>query len=230
LHREATTPGALLRIEGPSVAELQWLFVEDWKQRLQRPLRAGRYFPALAWVGSHRVGVAPAGSQSSPSPLVRALIAAVDAAQDRALLVCRDGLPPKPLERALAAACIRGVDVHLLLASGAQGWLQRQSARAQAMQLVRSGMHVHELKDARPRGTGSVIDGVWSSVAVGPAGLPVREQDHLIVLDAQFGALTEEDFWGDAEHCDEPFADPWTRPSAFQRLNLRLARYLEVSL
>jgi hypothetical protein len=91
-------------------------------------------------------------------------------------------------------------------------------------------MHVHELKDARPRGAASVIDGVWSSVAVGPAGLPVREQDHVIVLDAQFGALTEEDFWSDAEHCDEPFADPWTRPSVLQRLNLRLARYLEVSL
>jgi hypothetical protein len=119
--------------------------------------------------------------------------------------------------------------VHLLLASGTQGWLQRQSARAQAMQLVRHGMHVHELKDTPPR-CASVIDGVWSSVAAGPAALPVREQDHVIVLDAEFGARVEADFWSDAGHCDEPFADPWARPSALQRLNLRLARYLEVSL
>jgi cardiolipin synthase len=219
----------LLRVEGPAVAELQWLFVDAWRQRLEGPMPAGRHFPPLPWIGGHRVGLAPGGSDVESSSPSRALLGALDAAQDRALLIADAHSSPKALEAGVAAASARGVDVHVLMADDGHRLLP---ARRGASALQRAGAHVHLIRH-QVTAACSVIDGVWSSVALGrarTAGLARGEQDHVIVLDTSFADEAQDAFWRDVERCCSEALPRWAPPRALQRLNLRIAKYLEVGL
>jgi cardiolipin synthase len=217
-----------LRIEGPAVAELQWMFVDAWRQRTDGPMPAGRHFPPLPWIGEQRVGLAPGGSDAELSSAARALLGALDAAQDRALLIAEPHLPPRPLEAAVAAASSRGVDVHVLMADDGHRLLPPRRGAA----LQRAGAHVHVARHQITAAC-SVIDGVWSSVALGRAriaGLARGEPDHVIVLDASFAAEAQDAFVSEVERCGPEGSPRFAPPGALQRLNLRLAKYLEVSL
>jgi len=52
--------------------------------------------------------------------------------------------------------------------------------------------------------------------------------DHVIVLDAEFGARAEAEFWGAVARA-RAIAPGGLASGPLQRLNLRLARYLEVN-
>jgi cardiolipin synthase len=220
----------VLRVEGPAVGELQWLFVDCWRHSTPSPMHSGRYFPALGWVGTHRIGIAPAGCRGERTAHARAVLAAVDAARDRALLLGTHGLRRNALRRALVAACQRGVDVHLLVPDD---WARGLRApRSSCASLLRAGVHVHALRHGAQSAHASVIDGVWASIdAVDAAEQRARspERDRLIVLDAEFGAQAEVSFWSDVARSSDAIADPASRPSSLRRLNLRLAHYLEVT-
>ena len=70
-------------------------------------MAAGRYFPPLAPAGTQRVAVCDAGHNR----YYRALLAAIDAAQQRIVIGRAGFLPPPRLRRALSAAQQRGVVV-----------------------------------------------------------------------------------------------------------------------
>jgi cardiolipin synthase len=193
----------LVRIEGPVVAELQWLFVDHWDRVAIAPMTVAHYFPPLAWVGSHRVGVAASSPGDATSPLRRALLGAIEAARQRVLLVGEPNLPARAVQRALAAASGRGVEVHLMWSSWQHGALARWQARTDAQVLARAGVQVHELHDAPLQVRSSVIDGVWSCIgAVGDGPVEQRGGDTtLIVLDASVGAQAEAAFQSQLARC-----------------------------
>ena len=219
----------LARVEGPVVAELQWLFIDHWERTATRPLAAARYFPPLAWIGEQRVGIAAAASGTGRSPFLRASVAAVAAAQARVLLSSPYGLPPAPMQRALVSARARGVDAQLLWSSQAMDWPTRLHARWLTQRLTRAGVRVHEMQHRALRARSSVIDGVWSSI--GPSWCEHVDRGgagmNMIVLDAEVGARVEAAFRDDAARCRSPEHSPWSLSGPLHRINVKLSRYLE---
>lgn len=222
----------LARIEGPVVAELQWLFIDHWEQVATRPMSPARYFPALAWIGEQRVGIAAAASGAGRSPFLRASVASVAAARHRVLLSSPQGLPPVAMQRALLSARARGLEVQLLWSSHALDWLSRWEARAQTRRLAHAGVAVHEMAHRALRARSSVIDGVWASV--GPSWCEHVDRGgagmNVIVLDAEFGARVEAAFRDDAARCRAAAQEPWHADGPLQRMNTKLSRYLELDL
>jgi cardiolipin synthase len=222
----------LARVEGPVVAELQWLFIDHWERIATRPLANARYFPPLAWIGEQRVGIAAAAGGAGRSPFLRASVAAVAAAQARVLLSSPHGLPPAPLQRALLSARARGVDAQLLWSSFAMDWPTRWHARMLVHRLERGGVRVHEMQHHALRARSSVIDGVWSSI--GPSWCEHVDRGgsgmNMIVLDAEVGARVEAAFRDDVANCSNEEHDegPLSRP--LHRINVKLSRYLEQAL
>ncbi len=219
----------LARIEGPAVAELQWLFIDHWERMATRPMSPARYFPPLAWIGEQRVGIAAAASDSGRSPFLRACIAAVAASQARVLLSSPYGLPPAALQRALHSAQARGIDAQLLWSSYGMDWATRALARAHARRLTRAGVLVHEMAHRPLRARSSAIDGVWSSV--GPSWCEHVERGgtgmNMIVLDAEFGARVEAAFRDDAARCRAGARAEPLPSGPLHRMHHKLSRYLE---
>lgn len=219
----------LARVEGPVVAELQWLFIDHWERMATRPLATARYFPPLAWIGEQRVGIAAAAADTGRSPFLRASVAAVAAAQARVLLSSPHDLPPAPLQRALVSARARGVDAQLLWSSFVMDWPTRWHARLQVHRLAREGVRVHEMQHRALRARSSVIDGVWSSI--GPSWCEHVDRGglgmNMIVLDAEVGARVEAAFRDDAACCGSAEREPWPQTGPLHRINAKLSRYLE---
>jgi cardiolipin synthase len=218
----------LARIEGPVVAELQWLFIDHWDRLATRPMAAARYFPPLAWVDEQRVGIAAANG-SGRSPFLRACVAAVAAAQSRVLLSSPYGLPPAALQRALMSAQSRGIDAQLLWSSHGMDWAVRALARAHARRLTNAGVLVHEMAHRPLRARSSVIDGVWSSV--GPSWCEHVERGgsgmNMIVLDAEFGARVQAAFRDEAARCRAGPRAELAPSGPLHRIHVKLSRYLE---
>jgi cardiolipin synthase len=219
----------LARIEGPVVAELQWLFIDHWERMATRPMSSAQYFPPLAWIGQQRVGIAAAAG-SGRSPFLRACVAAVAAAQTQVLLSSPYGLPPDALQRALLSAQARGIDAQLLWSSHGMDWVVRALARARTRRLQRAGVLVHEMAHRPLRARSSVIDGVWSSV--GPSWCEHVERGgsgmNMIVLDAEFGARVLAAFRDEAAR-SRAGARAERRPGGrWQRIQLELSRHPEL--
>jgi cardiolipin synthase len=222
-----------VRVEGPVVAELQRLFMRHWQRFACEPMQHGRYFPALHTVGEHRVGVAATDAGAGRNPFYRALLAAIDAAQQRVLLTSAYFVPTPRLVRALTAAAQRGVEVRMVLPGISDFWAPLQAGRSHYGRLLRAGVHIHELHDRLLHAKTTVVDGVWATI--GSSNLDWRSFLHnaeanVIVLDAGFGAQVEQVFRADVEHCSEIGIDHWRRRGWLQRAQERLARRFEFFL
>jgi len=231
-----TVPGwrdTHVRVEGPAVAHLQRLFVAHWQRFADTPMHPGHHFPPLAAAGPLRVAVTAAEVGPARNPFVRALMAAIGQARHRVLLTCAYFVPTPRLLHALTAAAGRGVEVRLVLPGVSDSWMPLHAAHSHYAQLIRSGVHIHELHDSLLHAKTGVIDGIWSSV--GSSNLDWRSFLHnaeadLIVLDPGFATRLEAVFWGDVARCTEVSIERWARRGAWKRAAEQLARRFEVYL
>jgi cardiolipin synthase len=222
-----------VRIAGPLVAELEQLFVAHWNKHADGPIR--REAPALPLVpvGHHRAAVASCDAGRRRNPFYRALLKAIDAAQQRVYITTAYFVPTPRLLRALAAAARRGVEVRLVLPSQSDAWAPLHAGRSHYGRLLSAGVRVHERQGALLHAKTTVIDGVWATV--GSANLDWRSVVHnaecnVIVLDASFGAEMESVFLRDVAASREVTIEDWTRRGWLRRLQEALARRFEFLL
>lgn len=197
-----------LAVEGPAVAALQRLFVQQWRRTTSVALPAGEYFPAPSPAGSQRVGVAANAGSRSHDSFHAALVGAIQAAEHRIYLSTAHFAPTWPLLRSLVHAARRGVDVHMLLPGSPDGddggcW---STGPLHYGALLRAGVHLHERQDGVLHAKTSIIDGVWTSF--GASTLDWRRcareaEPALVVLDGGFGHEMEQLFAHDLAHCRE---------------------------
>ena len=222
-----------VRVEGPIVAQLQRLFMRHWGRHSSIALRGTHYFPPLAPVGSHRVAVAACDAGRRSNPFYRALLSALDASQHRIYLTTAYLVPTRRLMRSLVRAARRGVEVHLMLPGISDFWAPLQAGRSHYSQLLRAGVHLHELHDTLLHAKTCVIDGLWTTV--GSSNLDWRSLLHnaeanLVILDATLGAEMEQVFLADVARAKEIDRAEWARRGWRQRLVEMLARRFEFLL
>jgi cardiolipin synthase A/B len=222
-----------VRIEGPLAGELRALFVDHWNRHARERIAVEERVAPLAHVGPHRAVIAWCEAGRRRNPFYRALLRAIDAAQQRVLLTTAYFVPTRRLLRALAAAARRGVDVQLVLPSHSDAWAPLHAGRSHYGRLLQSGVRVFEREGALLHAKTAVIDGVWA--AVGSANLDWRSFVHnaeanAIVLDGGFGAEMEAVFRHDVLASREVTLEEWHRRGWFQRMREALARRFEFLL
>lgn len=222
-----------LRIEGPLAAELQKLFLQHWGRHADEPLQPANYLPAIAPSGTVRGAVASCEAGRSRNPFYRALLKAIDQAQQRVSITVAYFVPTRRLVRALSHAARRGVDVRLVLPSESDAWAPLHAGRSHYGRLLQAGVRIFEREGALLHAKTTVIDGVWATV--GSANLDWRSFVHnaeanAIVLDPAFGAEMEAVFRLDVSASREITLDEWRRRGWWQRAREGLARRFEFLL
>ncbi len=222
-----------VRVEGPIVAQLQRLFMRHWSKHSSIALRGTHYFPPLAPVGNQRVALAACDAGRRRNPFYRALLSALDAAQERIFLTTAYLVPTRRLMRSLVRAARRGVEVHLMLPGMTDFWAPLQAGRSHYARLLRAGVHLHELQDTLLHAKTCVIDGVWTTV--GSSNLDWRSFLHnaeanLIVLDAPLAQEMERVFLQDCARAKQIVRSEWARRGWRQRLVETVARRFEFFL
>jgi cardiolipin synthase len=195
-----------LRVEGPAVASLQRLFIEDWDFANGEHLRGDAYFPPpVKAVGGDGwpVQVIHSGPDQELKGIREIYFAAIQHARQRLWIASPYYVPDAGLRDALCLAGYLGVDVRLLCQFHPDKWIPYFAARYYWPDILDAGVKVYQYARGMMHSKVVLVDGQWASV--GSANLDNRSM-HLnfevnCLIDApEAVAQLEQAFRNDLKH------------------------------
>lgn len=161
-----------LRLEGPAVAELQSVFVEDWDFAANENLRDPAYFPAPSAQGPYPVQVIQSGPDRELKGIREMYFAAILRARHRVWIATPYFVPDAGLLDALCLAGHLGVDVRLLCQFHPDKWIPFFAGRYYWADVVNAGVKVYQYTKGMMHSKVVLLDDEWASV--GTANLDMR--------------------------------------------------------
>lgn len=218
-----------IKIEGPAVASLQWIFINAWVDQDAGELAEANYFPPLTPVGDKIVRVL-ATDPDRESEIYKSFILAIQEAKTSVHITSAYFVPDKQFIESLVDAAKRGVDVKLVLPGVSDHGLVMHAGRAFYEPLLSNGVKIFQLQVAVLHAKTAVIDGTWSTV--GSANIDRRSFLHnyelnVVVLDPGFGRDMESAFAEDLRDSKEVTLEQWRRRPISDRIKEFAARLTE---
>jgi cardiolipin synthase len=161
-----------LRLEGPAVAELQSVFIEDWDFAANENLQDPAYFPAPSTSGPYPVQVIQSGPDRELKGIREMYFAAILRARQRLWIATPYFVPDPGLLDALCLAGHLGVDVRLLCQYHPDKWIPFFAGRYYWSDVLNAGVKVYQYTKGMMHSKVVLVDGEWASV--GTANLDVR--------------------------------------------------------
>jgi cardiolipin synthase len=182
-----------LEIDGPAVAQLQTLFLEQWSKQKGPPLDKGKYFPALPVKGTEVVRIVGSTPDKQIPRYYVTLLSAIRNAEKNVWLSAAYFVPTDQEEEDIIGAARRGVDVRLLLPSDSDSKMALAIGRSHYGYLLEAGVKIYEVQNEVLHSKTTSIDGVWTSV--GSSNFDPRSVVHNDEVDALvLGSVTGDDF------------------------------------
>ncbi len=161
-----------LRLEGPAVAGLQRVFIEDWDFAAAENLQEPSYFPAPRSDGASFVQVIESGPDRELKSIREMYFAAILRARRRLWIATPYFVPDEGLRDALCLAAYLGVDVRLLGQYHPDKWIPYFAARYHWRDVLSAGVKVYQYTKGMMHSKVVLVDGEWASV--GTANLDIR--------------------------------------------------------
>jgi len=222
-----------LAVEGPVVAQLQRIFLDDWALQDCGPWHDARFFPPPEVRGGMVMRVVRGDPGREESEMYSELLGRIGRARSRVWLTYGYFVPDPQIKQTLIDAARRGVDVQIVLPGFSDFWAPVYAGRSHYEELLDAGVRVYEWHEALMHAKTAVIDGVWSSV--GSTNLDWRSFVHnyeadLIVHDAGLAGALERRFELDVAASVPVDRSKWARRPAGEKLKEWLARQWEYLL
>jgi cardiolipin synthase len=221
-----------VRVEGPVVAQLQRVFLDDWALQDCGPWKDAQFFPKVQPRGSEVMKVVR-GRPGEPSEMYQELLGAIGKARSRAWLTYGYFVPDPQTKQTLIDAARRGVDVRIVLPGFSDFWAPVFAGRSHYEELLDAGVRIYEWHEALMHAKTAVVDSEWSSV--GSTNLDWRSLVHnyeadLIVLDTSFARELERRFQLDIEAAVAVDREQWRKRPPGERVKEWVARQWEYLL
>ncbi len=153
-----------LKLQGPTVLQLQLVFAEDWFYATGEELVSAEKYPQPKVDGDVIAQVVSGGPIGNLRTFHALMFTAINEARDRMTLVTSYFVPTDPLLMALETAARRGVNVRLLLAGKSAHHYTVLAGRSYYESLLSAGVTIHEYKRGILHSKTLTIDGNWSMV------------------------------------------------------------------
>ncbi len=151
-------------VEGPTVAEMQTLFAEDWNLASRERLSGSLWFPDPYAPGPTLARVVADGPDENFDTLRQLLVGALSVARHHVRIVTPYFLPDVTLQDALRTAALRGATVDVLLPLKNNLPVVDWACRAQLESLLRWGVRVWYSPGPFDHSKLFTVDGSWSLV------------------------------------------------------------------
>lgn len=164
---------AMVQIEGPAVADLHWIFLEDWFNATEEEVAVPAPSSAPTRRGSECVAATRSGPDGAAKALWFSVIQAINDARHRLDLSSPYLVPPPTLLIALIVAAARGVRIRIFTnGSASEAVVLYQAQRSYYRELGAAGIEIYETIDDYNHAKVLVAD--ERTVIVGSANLDVR--------------------------------------------------------
>ncbi len=206
-----------VRIEGPAVAALQWVFIQGWVSQDAGDLPDRLYFPPLGEVGDKLVRIL-ASEPGGQFEIYKAYVLAIKEAKKSVHITSAYFVPDQQIVDSLIEAAKRGIDVRIILPGVSDHGLVFHAGHSYYDQLLDGGVRIYQLQVAVLHAKTAVIDGFWSTV--GSTNIDKRSFIHnselnVVVLGDSFGQEMEAAFAEDLRGSIEITREKWRdRPIA----------------
>lgn len=214
----------MIRVQGPAVSGLSSIFRRTWSREGGGELRGVPQGPSGP-LGDQRVRVLGENYLLKRREITRAYLLNIFRAKKSVWITNSYFVPDPSVVRALKRAARRGVDVRVILPAYSDVEIARFASRAMWGGLMAQGVRLFEFHRSILHSKSAVIDGNWSTI--GSFNLDYRSlranlEVNVAVQDVAFGAVMEQSFRQDLEHCRE--VDP--HEFRFRSLGSRLVEFL----
>jgi cardiolipin synthase len=234
---DATDPGKLfwrdthLRIDGPGVQYLQYLFLCDWNfcanDRLQP---SALFFPppsSLSFKSNKVVQIAASGPDSDMPTILFSLLQAINLATEEILITTPYFIPGESLLDALVVAALGGVNVKLLVPGVSDSMLVNTAARSYYDDLLKAGVEIYLYHKGFVHAKTLVAD--RKIAIVGTANMDYRSFDlnfevNAIVYDNSVAGELADVFYKDIEDAEKIDTATWEDRAAWKQLLEKTAR------
>lgn len=219
----------MVRLTGPVVSELQFVFAIDWFLETDEVLDSPEVFPEPQITGRTPAQALTSGSAFPGQNMQQLVVALVHGARERIVITTPYFIPDEPLLDALATAVVRGVEVHLIVSLAADQLIVALAQQSYYGQLLQAGVRVHRYRRHFLHTKMLTIDGELTLTGSGnmdTRSLALNEEVSVLLYDREVTARAraeEERYLADAE---EMALARWQRRPLIFKVFQRLARLL----
>jgi cardiolipin synthase A/B len=212
----------MVRVEGPVVAELQHIFLEDWLHTTGEVLHGDAQFPGVGPVGDKLVQAIGSSrtDQSSIAKLV--FYMAIQAARERIWIENAYFVPDRQIRDGLLRAAARGVDVKVIVPGKYIDSPNVQLAsRFHYGELLDGGVQVYEYQPTMMHNKVMVVDSIWSSIgSINFVNRSMRKNAEvsLTIYDRAFAFEVERMVERDLARCEVLSKQAWKKRGLLPRI------------
>ncbi len=220
-----------LRIDGPGVQYLQYLFLCDWNFCADTQLQPDElFFPrvnSLPYKGDKVVQIAASGPDSEMPTIMFSLLQAINLSTKEILITTPYFIPGESVLDALVVASLSGISVKLLVPGISDSALVNFAARSYYDELLKAGVEIYQYKKGFVHAKTMVAD--RQIAIVGTANMDNRSFDlnfevNAIVYDRAIASQLSDTFYRDI--ADAKKIDPlaWSNRPKYKQLLEKTAR------
>nr|WP_207434303.1 cardiolipin synthase [Sabulibacter ruber] len=220
-----------LRIDGPGIYYLQYIFFCDWNFSSGQQLRPHEgYFLARPQPQSHSLVQIAASGPDSPMPTILfSLLQAIYLAQKEVLITTPYFIPGEGILQALTVAALGGVKVKLLVPGISDSALVNAAAWSYYDDMLNAGVEIYLYQKGFIHSKTVVIDGTISMV--GTANMDNRSFElnfevNAVVYDGDISQQLRDIFYQDLQHSQKIDLAEWRNRPHLKQFFEKLARLL----
>jgi len=210
------------RLEGPAVAQMQAVFMDNWTKTTARVLDGESYFPELKSVGNDFAQVFKSSPREGTENVRLMYMLSIAAARKSIRLSVPYFVPGHLITSALVEARKRGVKVEIIVPGArTDSPLVRHASRSKWGALLKADVTIYEYEPTMYHCKVMIVDDLW--VSVGSANIDSRsfrlnDEANLNVFAAAFAAEQTAAFEEDKKHARLVTLESWKNRSLGTRI------------
>ena len=224
-----------IRIDGPGVYYLQYLFITDWNfccgERIEAEDVYFGHDPSIT--GDTYVQISGSGPDSVQPSILFSVLQAIFIAKKEILITTPYFIPGDAIVYALRIAAQSGLSVKLLVPGKCDSKLVNAASKAHYKDLLVAGVDIYVYNRGFVHAKTLVTDGILSMI--GTANMDNRSFElnfevNAVIYDAPFAEKMRNVFFEDLKYTEKLNAEEWYKRSWLTQLPEKLARLFSPSL
>lgn len=218
-----------LRIDGPGVFYLQYLFITDWNFCCSKPLKAEHFHfvPNKRITENMYLQVASSGPDSVQPSILFSILQAIFLAKEEILITTPYFIPGDSITEALRVAALSGLSVKLLVPGISDSKFVNAASKSNYNDLLQAGVEIYMYQKGFVHAKTLVTDGKLS--IVGTANMDHRSFElnfevNVIVYDQQFAEEMRQVFFDDLKQAEKIDPEGWYKRPAYRQFPEKVAR------